>query len=90
MKKEAHQSQKRKMKYVKWSLGTSFKEWTCQHASSITIGTIAPLIGNKELQMMKWKLVVQRWHFGNGIGVVDKRRKEQMRAMSGRRRSLGV
>jgi len=34
--------------------------------------------------------MVQKWHFGNGIGVVDKRRKEQMRAMSGRRRSLGV
>jgi len=33
---------------------------------------------------------VQKWHFGNTIGVIDKRRKGQMKAMSGRRRNLGV
>jgi len=33
---------------------------------------------------------VQKWHFANRIGAIDKRREEQMRAMSGRRRSLEV
>jgi hypothetical protein len=33
---------------------------------------------------------VQRWYFGNIIGVIDKRRKEPMKAMNGRRRNLGV
>jgi hypothetical protein len=33
-------------------------------------------------------MVVQRWHFRDGIRVIDKRREEQKRAISKRKRNL--
>lgn len=64
----------------KWSMGRGeeMNAWLLQASN------------NKELQMMTWKLVVQRWHFGDKIGITNKRRKEQTRVVSKRTRSLGV